>query len=1074
MIWALVPLKQLSRAKQRLGNVLSLRKRRALMQAMVRDVLDVLAKHPAIAQIVIVSADPAAENLARDYQALWWRESSLELSRDTVTLSGIVDAAAERFVARGVDTMLVAHGDLPQINSEEISNLIEQHHRLSVPALSIASDYRMRGTNCALLSPPNAVPAQYEGDSLRRYKAVARVHGVNCHSVCLPGISRDIDSPDDLDQMRSGARTLGYTHRFLEGIDRREDTDDCLRENRAKAVLRKADRGDRLDDANALLLADGSFEDDTTFSHLLSVAGRLRDQGHGNSITYSRKVFLPLTQLCRDVCHYCTFAKTPKKLDSLYMSPEQALASVRDGAKLGCKEALFTLGEKPELRYTKAQQALNALGFGTTLEYVAHVAERVLNETGVFPHINAGCMTQEEIAFLRPVSASMGLMLESSADRLCEPGMPHFGSPDKLPSLRMGTLESAGEARVPMTTGLLVGIGETRRERIESLLALRLLQEKYGHVQEIIIQNFRRKPDTKMANAAEPSVRELLWTIATARLIFGPNMALQVPPNLNSGSLQEIIRAGINDWGGVSPITPDYVNPESQWPHLHDLERITNAAGKQLHERLTVYPKYVIDSDNWLDAQLRTPVLRATDASGFPRVDNWHAGAHTQPPAKVTDLLDDKRQLPKCSRDLVKIVHRVIASELPTESDLVSLFDARGSDFAYICEEANRLRKNANGDTVTYVVNRNINYTNVCTYKCSFCAFSKGKVDKALRERPYDLSHEEIARRCREAVDRGATEVCLQGGIHPFYDGHTYINILKIIKRAAPSVHIHAFSPLEIWHGAETLGLSTGDFLAILKNNGLDTLPGTAAEILDDDIRAVLCPDKVNTEQWISVMRAAHRLGIRSTATIMFGHMETSKHWARHILKIRRLQEETGGFTEFVPLPFVHMASPIYVHGRSRRGPTFREAVLMHAVARLALYPVIKNIQASWVKMGSDGVVTCLQAGANDVGGTLMNESITKSAGAVHGQEFSPSVLRGLIGKVGRVAQQRSTTYEVIDAARAQRAVEPAPLVPITNDLFDSRQLKTKQRKSLADKRARRQMQSSAACNNSGGEEPGI
>ena len=739
---------------------------------------------------------------------------------------------------------------------------------------------------------------------------------------------------------------------------------------------------------------------------LLSTASALRDSHHRNLVTYSKKVFIPLTHLCRDVCHYCTFARTPKHTAAPYLTIEQILEVARRGADQGCKEALFTLGEKPELRYRVARDALADMGYVTTLEYLREAARLVYAETGLLPHLNPGTMTADEIAMLRPVAPSMGLMLESASARLALRGMPHYGSPDKNPALRLATLEAAGKACVPMTSGILIGIGETRRERIESLLALRDIHEAYGNLQEIIIQPFRAKPGTKMANAIEPGLDDLLWTIAVARIVFGARMSIQAPPNLSPGDLPRLIGAGINDWGGVSPVTPDYVNPEAPWPHLEELRFATASAGKHLHERLTIYPEYVRDADQWTDSAWRTPLLRLTDAVGLPRTDDWAPGTTTTPPAVTT-----RSKAATVSADVVAILDKALAGANLDEAEMVRLFDAHGDDFAAVVDAADTLRRITNGDTVTYVVNRNINYTNVCYYHCRFCAFSKGKTSEDLRGSPYDLSLDEIRRRTVEAWDCGATEVCMQGGIHPRYTGQTYLDILHTVKDAAPEMHVHAFSPLEVWQGAATLGVSLEDYLLRLKAMGLATLPGTAAEILDDEIRDILCPDKISTQEWLTVMETAHGIGLRSTATIMFGHIDRPLHWARHLLRIRELQSRTGGFTEFVPLPFVHMEAPMYRRGGARKGPTWRESILMHAVARLALHPHISNIQVSWVKMGHRGAIACLNSGCNDLGGTLMNESISRAAGAQHGQETTPSQFAELIGAAGRVARQRSTLY---------------------------------------------------------------
>ena len=791
-------------------------------------------------------------------------------------------------------------------------------------------------------------------------------------------------------------------------------------------ILHRAGQGVLPTDAEALDLA--GFADTRA---LADVAAALRDQGFLNLVTYSKKVFIPLTHLCRDVCHYCTFAQTPSKLDNPYMDLDAVLEVARHGAEMGCKEALFTLGEKPELRYRAAREWLAEHGYSTTLEYLHDAAKAVFEETGLLPHLNPGNMTPEEIATLRPVSPSMGIMLESASDRLTEKGMPHYGSPDKVPAVRLQTLDDAGAARIPFTTGILIGIGETRRERIESLLAIRRIHKRHGHIQEIIVQNFRAKPGTKMRSAPEPDLDELLWTIAVARILFGPQMSVQAPPNLSPGVLSQIVAAGINDWGGVSPLTPDFVNPEAPWPHLDELARETAIAGKELHERLTIYPRYALDADTWVDADLRSAVLDRIDGEGLPRTDDWCPGDETAPPASVLERIGTKPE--RVSEDVRAILHRAAAGEDLAETEIVRLIRARGDDFDAVVQAADALRQEQNGETVSYVVNRNINYTNICYFKCQFCAFSKGKLAENLRGRPYDLSHDEIQRRTREAWDRGGTEVCMQGGIHPEYTGATYIDILAAVKEAVPEMHIHAFSPLEVWQGAATANLPLEEYLVRLRDAGLGTLPGTAAEILDDEVRTVICPDKINTAQWLEVMETAHGVGFRTTATIMYGHVDQPKHWARHLIRVRDLQKRTGGFTEFVPLPFVHMEAPLYLKGRARRGPTFREAILVHAVARLALNPHITNIQASWVKLGHEGVVAALNAGCNDLGGTLMNESITRAAGAGHGQETSPSRMIAMIEAAGRTPRQRTTEYRDVDPATARRGLDAHELSMIVN-----------------------------------------
>ncbi len=782
----------------------------------------------------------------------------------------------------------------------------------------------------------------------------------------------------------------------------------------------------------AVALAYGEEKD---VDSLICRAEALRDEGHPTALSYSRKVFIPLTKLCRDVCHYCTFAEVPRTGRRAYLSLDEVIEIAERGVAAGCREALFTLGDKPEYRYRVARDELSAMGLASTIDYLELAARETLKRTGLLPHLNPGVMSRSEMARLRRVSVSQGIMLESTSRRLLEPDQCHFGSPDKDPEARLRTIDEAGELSIPFTSGLLIGIGETRRERIETLLALRQVHERHGHIQEIIVQNFRAKPATRMRNAAEPDLEELVWTVAVARLIFGPAMNIQVPPNLTSGDLMPLVRAGINDWGGVSPVTPDHVNPEAPWPHVEELAVQTENAGKDLVQRLALYPEWTRHLARWVDPDLVGPVLRAIDGEGYARESEWCPGEQATR-AEARSIL----AAPGTPRGrIVSILSEIGRAAAPDEDMIVRLLQARGADASLVCRSADELRRKVNGESVTYVVNRNINYTNVCQFKCQFCAFSKGKIAENLRGKPYDLTLEEIGRRVLEAWNRGATEVCMQGGIHPGYTGQTYIDIVKTVKRAVPRMHVHAFSPLEICHGASTLGLSVGEFLAHLKSAGLSSLPGTAAEILDDKVRQIICPDKIDTQTWLHVMRSAHGLGLGSTATIMFGHVERYDHVARHLLRLRSLQQETGGFTEFVPLPFVHMEAPIYLKGKARRGPTLREAILLHAVSRLVLHPLITNIQASWVKMGPVGIIACLQAGCNDCGGTLMNESITRAAGAGHGEEISPHEMEQIISCLGRSPRQRSTSYGEVDDERRSASFQAGPLAaPVDNALRKS------------------------------------
>jgi FO synthase len=754
---------------------------------------------------------------------------------------------------------------------------------------------------------------------------------------------------------------------------------------------------------------------------LMAEARSLR---RGRLVTYSPKVFIPLTTLCRDVCGYCTFARPPRRGERAYLPIDEVLEIARAGAAAGCTEALFTLGDKPELRYRVARDELAALGFASTIDYLAHCAGRVLDETGLLPHVNPGVMSREELRALRPVSASMGIMLETVAERLSQKGGPHWASPDKAPAARLETIRLAGELSIPFTSGILIGIGETREERVDALVALRTLGEEHGHIGEVIVQNFRAKPGTRMADHPDASLDEQLWTIAAARVLLGVDWHVQAPPNLAYDDFPRLLDAGIDDWGGVSPVTVDHVNPEAPWPEIERLREATASRGLALAPRLPLYPEYVADLDRWVDPAVRPAVRRAADALGLGREDRWAPGAPVEVPFLVR-------------RDAIPL--ELTGEELgPVE--LERLFRARGVERERVFAAADRLRREVCGDEVTYVVTRNIQYTNVCYFRCGFCAFSKGKLAANLRGPAFLVPMEEIVRRSVEAWDRGATEVCLQGGIHPAFTGDYYAEVVSSIRAAVPGLHVHAFSALEIWQGAATLGLSLDDYLSRLRDLGLGSLPGTAAEILDDEVRAIICPDKVSTDQWLEVHDAAHRVGLRSNVTMMMGHVERPVHWVNHLLRAREQQARSGGFTEFVPLPFVPMEAPMFLKGLARRGPTFGEALLVHAVARLALHPLITNIQVSWVKIGPDGVRQALAAGVNDLGGTLMNESISRAAGSEWGQELPPEQMEALIRSAGRVPRQRTTIYGTAPEEQVGRSFDARPLLePVNPPVRDAR-----------------------------------
>ncbi|NBP41687.1 MAG: 7,8-didemethyl-8-hydroxy-5-deazariboflavin synthase subunit CofH [Actinobacteria bacterium] len=763
----------------------------------------------------------------------------------------------------------------------------------------------------------------------------------------------------------------------------------------------------------------------------MPLARKIRDQAFGSRITFSPKVFIPLTMLCRDKCGYCTFAQPPARLENPYLSPDQVLEIAKQGAKVGCHEALFTLGERPELRYEIAKDWLKQNKYDSTVHYLHDMAALVLRETGLLPHANAGALYRDELAMLRRVSPSQGMMLESLRDDLdC-----HRGAPDKEPQRRLNTLNFAGELNIAFTTGILIGIGETRQDRIAALEAIAESHIRHGHIQEVIVQNFLPKPLTIMQREKPCPQDEYLWSIAAARIILPPEIHLQAPPNL-SDDFGVLLDAGIDDWGGVSPVTADHVNPERPWPSLDKLRDATELRDKSLAPRLTIYPEFVKAPTNWLDDSLHFKVLDRSDAEGLGRDDpgqvwpekvtaadvvhdgaevilvghrstQWYSGANNAPPVLIS--ADNKSK--KMSGPIAEVLRGVELQQEVGHAEIVTLFGARGAEVTAVARLADSLREQAVGDVVTWVHNRNINYTNVCTFKCKFCGFSKGPLSLNLRGTPYLLTLDDIAARASEAWQLGATEVTLQGGIHPDFDGDYYIDVARAVKDAVPQMHIHGFTALEVTEGAKRLGEPLHEYIMRLKDAGLASLPGTAAEILDDEVRAIICSDKINTEEWLECHRVAHKAGLRSNITIMFGSVEHPQSWAKHIVRTRDLQKETGGFTEFVGLPFVHMASPIYLQHKSRRGPTFRETVLMHAIARIAYHGLIDNIQVSWTKIGHDGATQLLQAGCNDLGGTLMNENISRAAGASHGQEMTEESFRAIVEPLGRTLHQRSTLY---------------------------------------------------------------
>ncbi|WP_329187288.1 bifunctional FO biosynthesis protein CofGH [Actinacidiphila glaucinigra] len=829
--------------------------------------------------------------------------------------------------------------------------------------------------------------------------------------------------------------------------------------NSMRRALRRARDGVALDTAEAAVLLQARGED---LADLTRSAARVRDAGleaagRPGIITYSKSVFIPLTRLCRDKCHYCTFVTVPGKLrragHGMFMSPDEVLEIARRGAELGCKEALITLGDKPEERWPEAREWLDAHGYDDTIAYVRAMSVRILEETGLLPHLNPGVMSWTDFQRLKPVAPSMGMMLETTATRLwSEPGGPHYGSPDKEPAVRLRVLEDAGRSSVPFTSGLLIGIGETYEERAESLFALRKVARSYHGIQELIIQNFRAKPDTAMRGMPDAELDDLVATVAVARHIMGPTACLQAPPNLVDAEYARLIGAGIDDWGGVSPLTPDHVNPERPWPQIEELAERSAEAGFALRERLCVYPEFVRRGEPWLDPRLLPHVTALADpATGLAREDAEVTGRPWQEPEEVftaagrTDLhrtidtegrTGDRREdfdevygdwealreqaAPGLVPDRIEADVRTalsVAADDPTkltDAEALALLHADGAALDALCRIADDVRRDAVGDEVTYVVTRNINFTNVCYTGCRFCAFAQRRTDADA----YTLSLSQVADRAEQAWQVGATEVCMQGGIHPDLPGTAYFDIARAVKERVPGMHVHAFSPMEVVNGATRTGLSLREWLTAAKEAGLDSVPGTAAEILDDEVRWILTKGKLPAATWVEVITTAHELGLPSSSTMMYGHVDQPHHWLAHLRLLAEIQQRTGGFTEFVTLPFIHTNAPVYLAGIARPGPTLRDNRAVTAMARLLLHPHIRNIQTSWVKLGTDGAAEMLRSGANDLGGTLMEETISRMAGSGYGSHRSIRDLVAIADAAGRPARQRTTTYGEVPAER--------------------------------------------------------
>ncbi|MDN3054800.1 bifunctional FO biosynthesis protein CofGH [Streptomyces sp. SRF1] len=849
--------------------------------------------------------------------------------------------------------------------------------------------------------------------------------------------------------------------------------------NAMRRALGRARAGVALDTAEAAVLLQARGDD---LKDLMASAARVRDAGleaagRPGVITYSRSVFIPLTRLCRDKCHYCTFATVPGKLrragHGMFMSPDEVLAIARRGAEMGCKEALITLGDRPEDRWPEARAWLEAEGYDDTIAYVRAMAIRILEETGLLPHLNPGALTWTDFQRLKPVAPSMGMMLETTAERLwSEPGGPHYGSPDKEPAVRLRVLEDAGRSSVPFTSGLLIGIGETCEERAESLFALRRVSRSYHGIQEVIIQNFRAKPDTAMRGMPDAELDDLVATVAVARHILGPSACIQAPPNLVDAEYEQLIAAGIDDWGGVSPLTPDHVNPERPWPQVDELAERSAAAGFRLRERLAVYPEYIRRGEPWLDPRLLPHVTALADPeTGLAREEAIPTGLPWQEPEEAfsasgrTDLhhtidtegrTGDRREdfdevygdwealreaaapgmaPSRVDADVKAALSR--AADDPTrltDPEALALLHADGPALDALCRIADDLRRATVGDDVTYIVTRNINFTNVCYTGCRFCAFAQRRTDADA----YTLSLDQVADRAQQAWDVGAVEVCMQGGIHPDLPGTAYFDIARAVKERVPGMHVHAFSPMEVVNGATRTGMSIREWLEAAREAGLDSIPGTAAEILDDEVRWVLTKGKLPTATWIEVVKTAHELGIRSSSTMMYGHVDQPRHWLAHLRLLAEIQQETGGFTEFVTLPFIHTNAPVYLAGIARPGPTTRDNRAVTAMARILLHPHIPNIQTSWVKLGTEGAAEMLRSGANDLGGTLMEETISRMAGSSYGSYRSIQDLVGIAELAGRPARPRTTTYGPVPEDRQAAALASdghlPELLPVLGD----------------------------------------
>jgi FO synthase len=726
-------------------------------------------------------------------------------------------------------------------------------------------------------------------------------------------------------------------------------------------------------------------------------------------ITFSRNYTLSLSRTCQCYCKYCAFATHQAHIHP----PDEVERRLDEAVRRNCKELLVLTGERPEVNPEVARR-LAGWGHEDFTSYVAWACERAL-ERGILPHTNLGALGREDLARLREVTASQGLMLESVSERLMD--TVHAGSPTKHPAARLATIEAAGELRIPFTSGILVGIGESEEERVASLEALAQVHDRHGHLQEVILQNFvphpryygqevaeiadaaaRRRWESGISNGHNPvpapewscpvTIEDMKRLIAEARRLM-PGVGIQVPPNL-ADWWGDLVDAGATDLGGLSA-NGDHISPEHAFPSPHELRKTLAPRGYALTERLCVYPHYM-DSE-WMEQGV-LDVIKLKYWSFIPRRGSGRRSEESIDPGIAPEAIAKGSD----------------GAEL-TEDELTALFaETRSEVIEQMRVAADGLRAELAGDTATFVVNRNINFTNVCVVGCAFCGFGQGRRSPDA----YHVTEDDFRQRIAEATEFGATEVCMQGGIHPEYELEDYGRWLRLAKDAAPDIHLHAYSPMEIHFMCERSGRPPLEVFEYLIDCGLGSTPGTAAEVLDDGVRQRISPNKLPVDRWVEIIEASHAAGLRSTSTVMFGHIEEPRELARHMRVIRALQERTGGITEFVPLSFIPFNTMLgRTHGIEEISAT--ENLKHTAVFRLALGRTIRNLQASWVKMGLEAATEALRWGVNDLGGTLMEENISRMAGSQHGVRLEPEQLIAAARAGGRRPAQRTTLYDIVE-----------------------------------------------------------